>query len=304
MTTRDEATQKLSLSLGHTPEDLAVQSQWSRAVHDKGFRTLLGEAPNDTEKARLQAISRSGAGDWLQALPSGPVGTLLDDASFRICAGLRLGAKLVTPHTCGCGQPVGALGHHGLSCARSAGRGPRHAAVNNTLSRALRTAGFPNMREPPGLYRDDGRRPDGMTLIPFEKGQPLVWDGTVTDSLKPSIVGHGASQPGYAATQAETAKIRKYQTIRRTHSFSPVAFETLGGPGLLTKQLLLKISNLLIKATGDTRAGNFFLQRLSLDVQRGNAAAVLGTMAEWNEPGLFDTEEGQQGSNARATGVP
>jgi hypothetical protein len=33
--------------------------------------------------------------------------------------------------------------------------------------------------EPNGLSRDDGKRPDGMTLVPWNKGQPLVWDVTV-----------------------------------------------------------------------------------------------------------------------------
>jgi hypothetical protein len=32
---------------------------------------------------------------------------------------------------------------------------------------------------PNGLPRDDGKRPGGMTLVPWIKGQPLVWDVTV-----------------------------------------------------------------------------------------------------------------------------
>ena len=183
---------------------------------------------------------------------------------------------------------MGPLGHHGLSCARSAGRWSRHSAINDTLSRALRTAGVPNTREPSGLFRTDGRRPDGLTLTPFERGKALVWDGTVADTLTPSIVSRGATQPGLAVLQAEQGKLRKYAEIQRTHIFLPLAFETLGGPGPLTKQLLGKVADLLIKVTGDKRAGEFFRQRLSLDVQRGNAAAVLGTLVEWSGPGLFD----------------
>jgi hypothetical protein len=38
--------------------------------------------------------------------------------------------------------------------------------------------------EPNGLSRDDGKRPDGMILVPWIKGQPLVWDVTVVDTLQ------------------------------------------------------------------------------------------------------------------------
>jgi hypothetical protein len=42
--------------------------------------------------------------------------------------------------------------------------------------------------EPNGLSRDDGKRPDGMTLIPWIKGQPLIWDVTIVDTLADSYV--------------------------------------------------------------------------------------------------------------------
>jgi hypothetical protein len=33
------------------------------------------------------------------------------------------------------------------------------------------------------LSRDDGKRPDGMTLVPWIKSQPLVWDVIVVQGL-------------------------------------------------------------------------------------------------------------------------
>jgi hypothetical protein len=42
--------------------------------------------------------------------------------------------------------------------------------------------------EPNGLSRDDAKRPDGMTLVPWIKGRPLVWDVTVVDILADSYV--------------------------------------------------------------------------------------------------------------------
>ena len=132
--------------------------------------------------------------------------------------------------------------------------------------------------------REDGKRPDGLTLIPFSKGRALVWDATVTDSLSPSLVGHGASRAGTAATRAEAAKCRKYALLSSGYNFSPFAFETMGGPGPLTATLITQVGEALERATGDKRQGCFFAQRLSLDVQRGNAVSVLGTMWGWLQP--------------------
>ena len=140
------------------------------------------------------------------------------------------------------------------------------------------------MLEPTGLAQEDGKRPDGLTLIPFSSGRALVWDATVTDSLSPSLVGPGATRAGSAVTKAEAAKTRKYETLASTYNFSPLAFETLGGPGPLTAVLIAQVGEALERASGDRRLGRFLAQRLSLDVQRGNAISVLGTMSSWLEP--------------------
>ena len=44
-------------------------------------------------------------------------------------------------------------------------------------------AGFLATKEPTGLARSDGRRPDGVTLIPWEDGKCLAWDATVIDTM-------------------------------------------------------------------------------------------------------------------------
>ena len=41
---------------------------------------------------------------------------------------------------------------------------------------------MPVSKEPAGLSRTDGKRPDGATLIPWSQGKPLAWDVTVPDT--------------------------------------------------------------------------------------------------------------------------
>ena len=75
---------------------------------------------------------------------------------------------------------VDARGNHGLSCRRSAGRQARHAQVNDTIHRALVRAGVPSTREPVGLMRSGDQRPDGCTLVSWERGKCLSWDANNT----------------------------------------------------------------------------------------------------------------------------
>ena len=66
------------------------------------------------------------------------------------------------------------------------------------------------MLEPRGLYRTNGKRPDCVTMIPWEMGQ-LVWDVTVVDALAPSRLNQGSlCNPGTTATEAKVRKIEKY----------------------------------------------------------------------------------------------
>ena len=71
-------------------------------------------------------------------------------------------------------------GTHGLSCRRSWGRISRHHVTNETIRCALVSGG---VLEPVGVYRVDTKRPDGMTLIPWEYGRSLLWDFTCSDTL-------------------------------------------------------------------------------------------------------------------------
>jgi hypothetical protein len=69
--------------------------------------------------ARFKALQCRESGSWLHAIPSPNIGTLLDNTSFQVCIGLRLGCNLCTPHICKCNAKVDEIGIHGLSCSKS-----------------------------------------------------------------------------------------------------------------------------------------------------------------------------------------
>ena len=78
------------------------------------------------------------------------------------------------------------------------------------------------------MVRTDGKRPDGLTLIPWPEGCCLSWDVTIVDTLAVSFVAQCASSVGAAAEAAAARKHVKYAGIASTHTFVPVA----AGPDL------------------------------------------------------------------------
>ena len=170
-------------------EDRCHQKAWDLPQVTSTQHFLLSAASDDLTRARLISVFTPEAGAWLQALPISSLGLRLDDEAVRIAVGLRLGLPICTPHVCHqCGARVDEFAHHGLSCKRGGGKHHRHAAINDVLHRALSSAGIPSTLEPSNLQRSDGKRPDGLTMIPWAGGRPLVWDSTVVDSL-PSHTG-------------------------------------------------------------------------------------------------------------------
>ena len=115
-------------------------------------------------RASFLAASTQHSGDWLFALPIVSCGLTLDDEAVRVAVGLRLGLDLCEPHQCQCSSAVNARRLHSFVCKRAPGRSARHHALNDLVARSLAAAGVPVTKEPAGLSRTDGKRPDGLTL--------------------------------------------------------------------------------------------------------------------------------------------
>jgi len=72
---------------------------------------------------------------------------------------------------------------HAFVCKMAPSRITRLHALNDIISRAFASAKIPVTKEPSGLFRSDGKRPDGLTLIPWQRGLFLTWDVTVATTL-------------------------------------------------------------------------------------------------------------------------
>ena len=83
------------------------------------------------------------------------------------------------------------------------------------------------------------------------------------------------------AAAAEHRKRAKYSHLEATHHFVPLVVESLGVLGHEARAFLRDLARRLTSAIDDQQSHQFLLQRVAVAIQRGNAAAVLGTMGVW-----------------------
>jgi len=100
-------------------------------------------------------------------------------------------------------------------------------------------------------------------------------DSSVVDTLAESHYIVSAAIPGSVATDAETAKCRKYNALLYNYYFQPVAIETTDVHGKSTAPFLSCLAKKLVDISGDPRERQWLHQRLSLAVVRGNTASIL-----------------------------
>ena len=145
------------------------------------------------------------------------------------------------------------------------------------LHRSLATVNVPSTLEPTGLCRLDGKRPDGCSIAPWKSGQCLVWDFTCVDTFAVSYISDVTREARAVATAAEARKRERYALLSRSHHFVPIAIESSGALGPDALSFLPDISRHRQSLTHHNQSLPFLLQRVSIALQHGSAASVLGT---------------------------
>ena len=240
------------------------------------FNSLLASCDQES-RARLMAAGSSESGAWLQAPPISSLRLRMSNDTVRGAVGLRIGAPLCQPHQCNtCGKDVDQFGRHGLSCRYSHGRMPRHQAINNIIFHSLTAANVPSRLEPSGLFRADGKRPDGVSM---------VHRGSISFGMQPAWT-HFALQtsstlPRFQVVQPQVPRKPKFEIICPLRPCVPVSTHCSGdlrylGPGFTT--FLKELERRLRRATGEPKSYSFLLQRLSVAIQIGNAASIMGSI--------------------------
>ena len=138
--------------------------------------------------------------------------------------------------------------------------------------RAINAADVPAVKEPSGLNRLDGKRPDGLSLNPWQRGKPLLWDVTVASTLAGSYgdtkVDTAATGAGLVADRAADRKTAKYADIIAQYVFQPVSVENPGPFSSSTLDILRDLGRRISHISGDDREFLFLFQRISVTIQR------------------------------------
>jgi hypothetical protein len=234
------------------------------------------------DRARLLAVSSPHSSNWLHALPITSCGLRLDNEDIRVAVGLRLGTALCKPHLCPCGTLVDVSGTHGLACKKNSGKHARHSTINDIIRRSLARADIQCVIEPAGLSRSDGKRPDGLTLIPWKLGKCAIWDVTIADTTAKSYIAATSQSAGSAAEFATDRKLAKYVDLSRNHHFVPIAIETLGPICMIGLTFLKELGRRMSAVTGDIRETSYLFQRLSVAVQHFNCVLFRCSFSDLN----------------------
>ena len=118
--------------------------------------------------------------------------------------------------------------------------------------------------EPSGVARSEGKRPDGISMVPWKEGKLLVWDATCRDTLASSHLSTAERGPGLLAAEAESEKRKKYSSLGVKYFFVPVSCESLGVFGAETLSFLKGPWPSSAPNHGDSQSYQFLLQCLSV----------------------------------------
>jgi len=99
--------------------------------------------------------------------------------------------------------------------------------------------------------RSDGKRPDGLTLVPWKGGKP--WDVTAVCTVADSYVAATAREAGAAAERAAELKISKYSGLGDKCVFQPIAVESLGPLNVTACHFLKDLGRRISAQSGDER---------------------------------------------------
>ena len=118
---------------------------------------------------------------------------------------------------------------------------PAFFCSNDVILRAIKKAQIPASKEPIGLSRSKGKKPDEATLVPWSHGKLLAWNLIVPDTYSASHIQATAISAGAAAEKASDNRGLSTMIWRQPLYLYPLPWKRVAH-GALNMLTLLQIS--------------------------------------------------------------
>ena len=142
------------------------------------------------------------------------------------------------------------------------------------------------MLKPSGLSRGDGKRPDGMTLIPWQ-GVKMSPGTSPLPTLSPTPTYTSRRRVQVVRRKgAASRKETKYAALDHSYTFIPLAFKTYGPINDKGTKFLQELGRRLRTISDEPRDSAFLRQRISITLQHFNAIAFSDTFTSASETEL------------------
>ena len=173
------------------------QRSLSHSIDEASFQNLLSSAPTIRSQALAYSSSLPHAGDWLNVVPSTPLGLHLQDREFQCCLRYWLGIPLQSnPLPCPeCRDTADIFGDHQVRCSGNGDRISRHNAIRDVVFSAAQSAALAPSKETPGLLASSLSRPADILLPNWKGGRPAALDVHLISPLQQQTLNEASFTP-------------------------------------------------------------------------------------------------------------
>ena len=207
----------------------------------------------------------------------------MDSRSFGMALGYRLGLPLLQAGDCRattCDAAQDALGDHALHCRDDHGmKSGRHDRIRDNVFRVAQHASLNPKKEMPGLIPGSLSRPADVFIEHWVDGRKVAFDVSVTSPTQEAVIFLAADHPGAAIDARKVTKNRAHFEECRSQGifFQPLVVETFGGWDSDALSFLKELGRQDARRWGKDASLEikFLFQRLSVSLQRGNAALLI-----------------------------
>lgn len=101
------------------------------------------------------------------------------------------------------------------------------------------------------MCRDNEKRPDGVTPLPWEVDRQVVWDATCIETLAAANSVYYTVESGFAAKKCGKPKMPEVLQSGGSFDFCTLGFETLGRWGPSAISLVSAVGRVFAVVSGD-----------------------------------------------------